>query len=95
MAAHFLPTVGGDSYVSTHSHPKVAARLIEHLAIGCGVSTHSHPKVAAQQDLRKKFYNKVSTHSHPKVAALIHRIFAIVELVFQHTATRRWLLAVS
>ena len=40
--------VSGDvAAVSTHSHPKVAARIFERLGIGYVVSTHSHPKVAA------------------------------------------------
>ena len=34
-------------YVSTHSHPKVAAQKIAALNDYRMVSTHSHPKVAA------------------------------------------------
>ena len=54
------------------------------------VSTHSHPKVAAdpiQLDLKLSY---VSTHSHPKVAANTVKL-KIFLVVFQHTATRRWL----
>ena len=54
------------------------------------VSTHSHPKVAAKSYCRILDGDKVSTHSHPKVAAclvyLLHHY-----ILFQHTATRRWL----
>ena len=54
------------------------------------VSTHSHPKVAAAPCFAFLQGFVVSTHSHPKVAAL----FCMPQtprLMFQHTATRRWL----
>ena len=44
--------------VSTHSHPKVAAKTELSEAIKNKVSTHSHPKVAANTqncDLNHKF----------------------------------------
>ena len=34
-------------FVSTHSHPKVAAKSISIIPRCLNVSTHSHPKVAA------------------------------------------------
>ena len=77
--------------VSTHSHPKVAAfnRLI-YRSKG-GVSTHSHPKVAAKLLFANCLIYKVSTHSHPKVAATFKQSTLDCSLLFQHTATRRWL----
>ena len=36
-----------DATVSTHSHPKVAARAESLILVNMIVSTHSHPKVAA------------------------------------------------
>ena len=77
--------------VSTHSHPKVAAFSF---ALGFTwwlVSTHSHPKVAAKSYCRILDGDKVSTHSHPKVAACLVYLLHHYKL-FQHTATRRWLL---
>ena len=58
------------------------------------VSTHSHPKVAATQQHTYRFALIVSTHSHPKVAATLSAK-KILELLFQHTATRRWLRALK
>ena len=57
--------------VSTHSHPKVAAKSMYRLLLNFNVSTHSHPKVAASAALNEiAEIRSVSTHSHPKVAAL-------------------------
>ena len=56
--------------VSTHSHPKVAAKSMYRLLLNFNVSTHSHPKVAASAALNEiAEIRSVSTHSHPKVAA--------------------------
>ena len=55
------------------------------------VSTHSHPKVAAVVNLLQDFRLRVSTHSHPKVAAQM-LTDSVGGFLFQHTATRRWLL---
>ena len=61
----------GFSFVSTHSHPKVAAASIKHCQLSDGVSTHSHPKVAALLPVGYGVGSGgVSTHSHPKVAAI-------------------------
>ena len=57
------------TFVSTHSHPKVAAWRSFSITFYYIVSTHSHPKVAAKLKKRKKIGSRVSTHSHPKVAA--------------------------
>ena len=59
-----------NDYVSTHSHPKVAAGLILLYWRLKNVSTHSHPKVAALCDSGAYEFSQVSTHSHPKVAAV-------------------------
>ena len=56
------------------------------------VSTHSHPKVAAKLFEPLGLISLVSTHSHPKVAAFPNGIGCLANLLFQHTATRRWLL---
>ena len=76
--------------VSTHSHPKVAARLNARVKQAFFVSTHSHPKVAALNRALTDTPMEVSTHSHPKVAAF-NFIGLINKSKFQHTATRRWL----
>ena len=55
--------------VSTHSHPKVAAKDLIQSFVESGVSTHSHPKVAAKLCTELRRGEIVSTHSHPKVAA--------------------------
>ena len=57
------------SYVSTHSHPKVAgAKRAEQTIKADRVSTHSHPKVAGPAVAESRSGQAVSTHSHPKVA---------------------------
>ena len=76
--------------VSTHSHPKVAASRSSLCMPHSLVSTHSHPKVAAVIFCLHSPHQQVSTHSHPKVAATVFTD-AKAALVFQHTATRRWL----
>ena len=70
------------------------AKYEEYLA-GTGVSTHSHPKVAALPPPLQHEYPLVSTHSHPKVAAYNQAADTKAMFLFQHTATRRWLLLVS
>ena len=54
------------------------------------VSTLSHPKVAASTSSGSASKSSVSTLSHPKVAALIVGDMA-GKVMFQHSATRRWL----
>ena len=44
-----------DKWVSTHSHPKVAACNKKDVVITIDVSTHSHPKVAAIFNNRTDF----------------------------------------
>jgi len=77
--------------VSTHSRAKAAAgnRLI--VIKLDKVSTHSRAKAAAFGMVGIHLDTGVSTHSHPKVAAYYRHIFLLQDLVFQHTATRRWL----
>ena len=91
VAAIFTRNATGRLYVSTHSHPKVAAQPRENNFLDFAVSTHSHPKVAAQYQYTRAKFHWVSTHSHPKVAAN-KSVMTRKYLVFQHTATRRWLL---
>ena len=64
-------------WVSTHSHPKVAATTIHALENPNEVSTHSHPKVAAWAGRVRASPTAVSTHSHPKVAATNAILFFI------------------
>ena len=78
--------------VSTHSHPKVAAFGISYTFSKILVSTHSHPKVAA---LRVEFciYRHSCFNTQPpeggcRIMMPIHASY----ILFQHTATRRWLL---
>ena len=78
--------------VSTHSHPKVAAPYMLDPQLAKDVSTHSHPKVAAPNSNNSLFISNVSTHSHPKVAAYCYYLSHQSHYLFQHTATRRWLL---
>ena len=81
--------------VSTHSHPKVAAKAMLDLGVLSQVSTHSHPKVAAELAYQRRETAIVSTHSHPKVAAYPNNNNLMLLQQFQHTATRRWLLPIS
>ena len=69
MAAYRINLVKKIGIVSTHSHPKVAAKKCENGELRPEVSTHSHPKVAAKVNYFQPTNTGVSTHSHPKVAA--------------------------
>ena len=60
---------------------------------GTQVSTHSHPKVAGGRQDVPHPDTGVSTHSHPKVAGPFFTKYARPREPFQHTATRRWLVA--
>ena len=78
-------------FVSTHSHPKVAADNKVLLMAKREVSTHSHPKVAAvsrQNSLRQRscFNTQPPEGGCPHAALLFPETYR-----FQHTATRRWL----
>ena len=79
-------------FVSTHSHPKVAAEFCAFLVrLNKFVSTHSHPKVAAvsrQNSLRQRscFNTQPPEGGCPHAALLFPETYR-----FQHTATRRWL----
>ena len=80
-------------YVSTHSHPKVAAFQKCGLPRKCRGFNTQPPEGGCRfaPYVRQPFYD-VSTHSHPKVAAVV-RLFCVTKVfLFQHTATRRWLL---
>ena len=91
VAAYLVERMVSLTAVSTHSHPKVAASYRTSVRVGGDVSTHSHPKVAARPPKSRSLQSEVSTHSHPKVAADSVMTHALPAL-FQHTATRRWLL---
>ena len=76
-------------FVSTHSHPKVAARRKPALSMVSDVSTHSRPKAAA---MRPSALDHdawwVSTHSRAEAAA--NKPYMLdPQLAFQHTAARR------
>ena len=81
---------GGRSFVSTHSHPKVAAYDDGAIEIEAIVSTHSHPKVAAPSGwpcaLVISFQHTATRRWLPD-GLYISPVFRL----FQHTATRRWL----
>ena len=62
-----------------------------HIAAARTVLMHSQPKVAALEHKRQLTPEEVSTHSHSKVAGM--RVLArFSSRLFQHTATRRWLV---
>ena len=78
--------------VSTHSHPKVAAYSQRYIFAYCGVSTHSHPKVAARPRRGKTgLWNRFNTQP-PEGGCHRWLTKANIQSMFQHTATRRWLL---
>ena len=49
--------------VSTHSHPKVAAKLAQRFDMGSSVKTHSHPKVAAAVKLVDRMFQRLFQHT--------------------------------
>ena len=71
--------------VSTHSHPKVAARVERIKQELQQVSTHSHPKVAAPSACAVRPNVPVSTHSHPKVAAGEDELVLLTDRVSTHS----------
>ena len=71
--------------VSTHSHPKVAAKVTLREKAAKDVSTHSHPKVAAFYKLSMCLKIAVSTHSHPKVAAPYLKVQRLISSVSTHS----------
>ena len=73
------------SLVSTHSHPKVAAKDTDEDNLDAVVSTHSHPKVAASQMSSHVQAGDVSTHSHPKVAADYNGTYSSQRQVSTHS----------
>ena len=78
--------------VSTHSHPKVAARHFSPAKIRLFVSTHSHPKVAATI-VSKEHAEQIGFNTQPPEGGCTHKQGAQYwSALFQHTATRRWLL---
>ena len=78
-------------FVSTHSHPKVAAQSHRDFCCEFCVSTHSHPKVAAGITsspllLITGFNTQPPEGGCASIASLLP-----CHAWFQHTATRRWL----
>ena len=55
--------------VSTHSHPKVAASVIDMAAVDFDSFNTQPPEGGCDFENIPKGLIKVSTHSHPKVAA--------------------------
>ena len=84
--------VKADGFVSTHSHPKVAACLTCRIALRLIVSTHSHPKVAAVLSLQLQNYLFCFNTQPPEGGCVVFVLFFRIKKLFQHTATRRWLL---
>ena len=86
--SHFLQTLD----VSTHSHPKVAAQYYGSVRKNVRGFNTQPPEGGCSVEKQSNNKQLVSTHSHPKVAASILFNCFVVVSVFQHTATRRWLL---
>ena len=80
--------------VSTHSHPKVAALMPFFNTNKASVSTHSHPKVAAPVPLADVALRRRFNTQPPEGGCDYPQAFAWPSWLFQHTATRRWLLGV-
>ena len=57
-----------------------------------GVSTHSHPKVAANTSGNFLFPFGCFNTQPPEGGCLKKRYLFMLNIMFQHTATRRWLL---
>ena len=78
--------------VSTHSHPKVAAHFYSFFCQNIVVSTHSHPKVAAR--LAHLACNNLYGFNTqpPEGGCQPFNVMKVLVSLFQHTATRRWLL---
>ena len=100
VSTHSHPKVAGkpiigwafNALVSTHSHPKVAGPAISDPAHLAG-RFNTQPPEGGWRRLPpfRSLFPAVSTHSHPKVAGGF-KINAGIHLLFQHTATRRWLV---
>ena len=80
--------------VSTHSHPKVAATYTKWVRATPVVSTHSHPKVAAVKVTSKSQITHRFNTQPPEGGCILQLTPRSSQTMFQHTATRRWLLAV-
>ena len=77
--------------VSTHSHPKVAAKQAIYANNYLRVSTHSHPKVAAAINPRGDKRGDCFNTQPPEGGCLWQATAFQCVWLFQHTATRRWL----
>ena len=84
-----MPT---DDPVSTHSHPKVAALALHHRIHKAIVSTHSHPKVAADAANFAAARAAGFNTQPPEGGCRRWPVCSKAPPMFQHTATRRWLL---
>ena len=82
-------------WVSTHSHPKVAATTIHALENPNEVSTHSHPKVAASRSALSIGLQTCFNTQPPEGGCGSISSSGAGGLPFQHTATRRWLPAIT
>ena len=77
--------------VSTHSHPKVAAKIDALNKANISVSTHSHPKVAAQEKAQTVICDEEFQHTATRRWLPYSYRSNHEPSLFQHTATRRWL----
>ena len=80
--------------VSTHSRAEAAAHNGMIDTQSARVSTHSRAEAAATAPACKAAVLTVSTHSRAEAAAKREEKILPVEVVFQHTAARRRLLAI-
>ena len=77
--------------VSTHSHPKVAAKASAQGNRIIYVSTHSPPKVAARGAHQARRRNRRFNTQPPEGGCAMLHAGRLHGREFQHTATRRWL----
>ena len=89
---HFALHHWSSIIVSTHSHPKVAAAATDLSLMIDDVSTHSHPKVAALGHITPDCDVVCFNTQPPEGGCFIWISTQGFHLLFQHTATRRWLL---
>ena len=100
VSTHSHPKVAGHAsiklmlfrWVSTHSHPKVAGYR-DNLNRLKPYRFNTQPPEGGWFVLRYNHgFKEVSTHSHPKVAGSAFSQNSSSVPLFQHTATRRWLV---
>ena len=92
MAAKLEQNALIELFVSTHSHPKVAAQP-NGLPLLSGKSFNTQPPEGGCA-LEAQAYDQALEFQHTATRRWLHKHIAILEAakLFQHTATRRWLL---